>query len=401
MATPVRSLGSAIEGHDNGFNLVRLVCALLVVVFHGYQLNTLRAATDPATLWLQPVADLGGLAVAVFFLVSGIFITQSWMRDPHPGRYALRRVARIVPGLFVCLLATTVAACAFFSEQGPAGLLGTAPWRFIFGNTALHELRYIIPPEELRIPGVLAGQDLNGPLWTLYWEGRMYVMVALVGLSAALPLATWMRACALFLLLAANLFPEVAAGYVWEVRLWSMFLAGMLLQTVAGQLRVGLLQVGCALALLALNWTRFGALTPSPLTWFGIALAAGALALWVGGARVRHIGHIQRHDYSYGVYIYHWPVLLMLRAALPPLGALRLTLLAMAVTLALAALSWHFVEAPALGLARRWLRRRSPTAATPPAAAAALAGDAVLPWPSAASTGEAKKPHPAAEIDAD
>ncbi|MCS0606750.1 acyltransferase [Massilia solisilvae] len=392
MATPgVRSLGSAIEGHDNGFNLVRLVCALLVVVFHGYQLNTLRPATDPATLWLQPVTDLGGLAVAVFFLVSGIFITQSWMRDPHPGRYALRRAARIVPGLFACLLVTTVLACAFFSDHGPGTLLGAEPWRFIFGNTALHELRYIIPPEELRIPGVLAGQDLNGPLWTLYWEGRMYVMVALVGLSAALPLATWMRACALFLLLAANLFPEVAAGYVWEVRLWSMFLAGMLLQTVAAQLRVGALQVGCALALLALNWTRFGALTPSPLTWFGIALAAGALALWAGGARVRHIGHIQRHDYSYGVYIYHWPVLLMLRAVLPPLGALRLTLLAMAVTLALAALSWHLVEAPALRLARRWLGQHRRLIAAGPAPVSPPSGQADA----------AKKPQAAARIDAD
>jgi peptidoglycan/LPS O-acetylase OafA/YrhL len=358
MASPSpRTLAQAIDSHDNGFNLVRLVCALLVVVFHGYQLNTLRAATDPATSWLMPNTDLGGLAVGVFFLVSGIFITQSWMRDPHAGRYALRRVARIVPGLFACLLVTTVAAYAFFSERGLAGLLGAAPWRFIFGNTALHWLHYNIPPEELRIAGVLGGQDLNGPLWTLYWEGRMYVMVALVGLAAALPLRSWMRGCALFLLLAANLFPDVAGGYVWELRMWSLFLTGMLLQTLAPELRIGPAQVACALALAALNWTRWAALTPSPLTWFGIALAAGTLALWAGSARIPRIRHIQRHDYSYGIYIYHWPVLMMLRAALPPTGALRLTALAMVVTVVLAMLSWHFVEAPAQRVVRRWLRR--------------------------------------------
>ncbi|MGZ5200125.1 MAG: acyltransferase family protein [Telluria sp.] len=379
-----RTLGSAIETHANGFNLVRLVCALMVVVYHGYQFNTLRAAVDPVTGWLRPVADLGSLAVAVFFLISGIFVTQSWVRDPHIGRYALRRVARIVPGLFVCLLATTVAASIFFSDQGVAGLAASAPWRFIFGNTFLHELHYIIPPEELRIPGVLGGQDLNGPLWTLYWEGRMYVMLALVGLAAVLPMTTWLRACSLFLLLAANLFPDVAAGYVWEVRLWSMFLAGMLLQTLAPQLRVGPLQVACALALAALNWTRFAALTPHPLTWFGIALAAGAAALWIGSARVPGVKHVQRHDYSYGVYIYHWPVLLMLRAVLPPTGALRLTALAIVVTLLLAALSWHLVEAPALRLAHGWLRR-------------SRGG----PGGAAKSSDAAKKPHSAAEIDAD
>jgi peptidoglycan/LPS O-acetylase OafA/YrhL len=380
----VRTLGSAIQTHANGFNLVRLACALLVVVFHGYQLNTLRAAADPVTDWLRPVADLGGLAVAVFFLISGIFVTQSWTRDPHLGRYALRRVARIVPGLFVCLLATTVVAYAFFSDQGLAGLATSAPWRFIFGNTVLHELRYIIPPEELRIAGVLKGQDLNGPLWTLYWEGRMYVMLALVGLGAVLPMATWLRTCSLFLLVAANLFPDVAAGYVWELRLWSMFLAGMLLQTLAPQLRVGPVQVACALALAALNWTRFAALTPSPLTWFGIALAAGAAALWIGSARVPGIGHIQRHDYSYGVYIYHWPVILVLRTMLPPTGALRLTALAIVVTLVLAALSWHLAEAPVLRLVHGWLRRSRGAPAS-----AAKSSDA------------AKKPHSAAGIDAD
>jgi peptidoglycan/LPS O-acetylase OafA/YrhL len=379
----VRTLGNAIDDHANGFNLVRLVCASLVVVFHGYQLNTLRAAADPATALLQPVTDLGGLAVAVFFLVSGIFITQSWTRDPHLLRYAVRRIARIVPGLFVCLLATTAVAYAFFSDQGLGGLLGPAPWRFIFGNTALHELHYIIPPEELRIAGVLGGQDLNGPLWTLYWEGRMYVMVALLGLAAVLPTATWLRASALFLLLAANLFPEVAAGYVWEVRMWSMFLAGMLLQTLAPVLRVGPVQVACAFALAALNWTRFGALTPSPLSWFGVALAAGALALWAGTARVRGMRHIQRHDYSYGIYIYHWPVILMLRAALPPTGALRLTAAALVVTVLLAVASWHVVEAPVLRLARGWLRGKKGAGHNPK------------------SSDAAKKPHSTAGIDAD
>lgn len=364
MTTQARSLAHAIDSHDNGFNLVRLVCALLVVVYHGYQMNTLvPGAKDPATAFLAPVADLGALAVGVFFVISGMFITQSWMRDPHLARYALRRVARIVPGLFACLLITTVVAVLFFSARGAAGLLDPAPWRFVFGNTALHGLQYIIPPEELRVPWVLHGQDLNGPLWTLYWEGRMYVMVALIGLAAALPLRAWIRGCALFLLLAANLFPEVVGGYVWEVRMWSLFLVGMLLHTFSTELRIGARHVACALALAALNWTRSAALTPSPLTWFGIALVAVTLALWAGNARIPFTSHVRRHDYSFGIYIWHWPVLLMLREVLPPIGALRLTALALLVIVPLSMLSWHLVEAPAQRLARRWLRRGTPAPA--------------------------------------
>lgn len=352
-----RTLGNAIDSHDNGFNLVRLACALLVVVYHAFQLNPVQPRPDPVTALAAPVTDLGSIAVGIFFIISGMFITQSWMRDPHLLRFALRRVARIVPGLLVCLLVTTIPAVAFFSEQGWAGLLGPEPWRYILGSSVLHWLRYIIPPNELFIPGVLGGQHLNGPLWTLYWEGRMYVMVALVGLSAALPMRTWMRGAAIFLLLAANLFPSVLSGYIWEVRMWSLFLTGMLLQTLAPSLRIGLRHVAVAFALMALNWTRMLDQTDSGLTWFGLALAMGATAMWLGTARVEGMKHLRRHDYSYGIYIYHWPVLLMLRAALPPMDAPALLAAGLVVTVPLAMLSWHLVEAPAMGAVRRRLKR--------------------------------------------
>lgn len=355
-----RTLGQAIDSHENGFNLVRLVCALLVVVYHAFQLNTVRpGAPDPLSALLAPHADLGQVAVGVFFIISGIFITQSWMRDPQLLHFAVRRIARIVPGLFACLLASTVVAVAFFSEAGLAGMLDPAPWRYVLGNSVLHWLQYIIPPGELRIAGVLGGQDLNGPLWTLYWEGRMYVMVALIGMAAILPLRAWMRAAALFLLLAASLFPDVLSGYIWEVRMWSLFLAGMLLQTLAPNVRVSLAAVACTFALAALNWTRSAALTQSGLTWFGIALIMGALALWAGSARLERLAHVRRHDYSFGIYIYHWPVLMMLRTALPPLDAPALLAIGLLVIVPASMLSWHAVEAPALRAARRLLRRRA------------------------------------------
>ena len=352
-----RTLGHAIDSHENGFNLVRLLCALLVVVYHAFQLNPVAPRPDPISSFTAPHADLGSIAVGIFFTISGLFITQSWMRDPHLARFALRRVARIVPGLFVCLLATTVCAVSLYSTEGVAGMLRAEPWRYIGGASVLHWLQYNIPPQELRIAGVLAGQDLNGPLWTLYWEGRMYVMLALIGLAAMMPMRTWIRGAALFLLLAANLFPEVLSGFIWEVRMWSLFLTGMILYTLAPQLRIGLVHVLCALALAGLNWTRSLALSGHGLTWFGIALVMAACALWIGAARYDGMRHIRRHDYSFGIYIYHWPVLLMVRAAWPPMDALPLLGVAMLVITPLAMISWHLIEAPAQQLARRLLKR--------------------------------------------
>ena len=356
-----RTLAEAIGSRGNGFNLVRLLAALAVVVFHSYQLNTLGAdAADPLTRVLLPVLDLGSVAVGVFFMVSGVFITQSWMNDPHALRFAARRVARIVPGLLVCSLTTVVMAVVFFSGPGWAGLLDWAPWRYVLGNTVLHGLVYDIAPQELRLPGVLLGQDLNGPLWTLYWEGRMYVMVALMGLAAVVPLRQWMGWCGLFLLVAAQLLPAVLSGFVWEVRLWSLFLVGVLLQVGSNSIRVGPAVVVCAALLVAMNWTRNAALTPNGFTNFGVSLFFGALALWVGTAvrtNSRVMQHIGRHDYSYSVYIYHWPLILMLRAALPPMGPLALLATTLAVLAPIALCSWHWIEAPALARMRGLLAK--------------------------------------------
>jgi len=186
----------------------------------------------------------------------------------------------------------------------------------------------------------------------------MYVMVALLGAAAVLPMRLWFGVCAIFLLLAANLFPTVLSGYVWEVRLWSLFLVGVLLQAGGALVRVGPVHLVCAFIFVALNWTRNAALTPSGLTFFGVALFFGALALWVGALKTESstvVSHLGRHDYSFSVYIYHWPVILMLRSVLPPLGALSLLAVTLAVLAPIALCSWHVVEAPALRQMRRWL----------------------------------------------
>jgi len=374
-----RTLGAATETHDNGFNAVRLACALAVVVYHAYQMSPVAAGLDPLTSRLRPVTDVGALAVGIFFLISGMFVSQSWLRDPHLLRFTIRRVARIVPGLFVATLLCTVVAVAFFSDRGVAGLFDPAPWRYIFGNTVLHWLQYNIPPEELSIPGVLGGRNLNGVLWTLYWEGRMYVVLALVGMAAVLPMRQWLRGAAIFLLLATNLFPEVLSGYLWEVRLWSLFLTGVLLQTLAPQLRIGAVHVACALVLVGLNWTRSVAMTQHPLTWFGIALAVAALALWIGSARVRGLGHVQRHDYSYAVYIYHWPLLMMIGEVVPSATPHLALALCLVLLVPVSLLSWHWVEAPAMRAARRWLRRPAAVIPADSDAVSPTTRDAVIP----------------------
>lgn len=353
-----RSLAEAISQPQNGFNLLRLLAAYGVVVFHAWQLSPVRPGSpDPLTACLQPYMNVGELAVALFFLISGMFISQSFTHDPHWLRFSLRRLARLLPALWFCLLLSTICAVVFFSKQGWPGLLQYQTWNYIVSNGFVHFLQYGFSLEQLKIPGVLHSAELNGPLWTLYWEARMYVMVALIGMLAMLPLRIWFCAAALFLLFANHFLPDVLSGYVWEKQLWTMFLLGILLQTQSHHIRLSWLAVAAAIIWVALCYTRQMEMTKLGLTKFGIFFVMSVLVLRLGTLRWPMLRHIQTHDYSYSLYIWHWPLLLMLREVAPGFNAETYLLCASLLLMPICWFSWHYVEHPVLKKNREWLKR--------------------------------------------
>jgi peptidoglycan/LPS O-acetylase OafA/YrhL len=68
-------------------------------------------------------------------------------------------------------------------------------------------------------------------------------------------------------------------------------------------------------------------------------------------------------DYSYGAYIYAFPVQQTIVFLIYPLGGWLMFLLAMPATLALAIPSWHFIERPALQIKHRLTGTESPAGA--------------------------------------
>ncbi|MBQ1763654.1 MAG: acyltransferase, partial [Aquincola sp.] len=70
-------------------------------------------------------------------------------------------------------------------------------------------------------------------------------------------------------------------------------------------------------------------------------------------------------DYSYGVYIYAFPVQQAVTALQPQIGLGTHIAVSTLFTLVLAVLSWHAVEKPALAAARRWRSRRRAGTGTP------------------------------------
>ena len=330
----------AAERFDS-FDLLRAAGALLVLVSHSFALT---GRPEPAV----PGADtFGGLGVAIFFSISGYLIALSWQRDPRLGAFLVKRSLRIFPALAVVVLLSAFVLGPLVSRL-PAGEYLAAPeTRNYLRNIGL----YVTYP----LPGVFEGlphpRSVNGSLWTLPVEFTMYLVVALVGVVCRGRAWAYAAAFALFAALALAWLPGRSAPavvYAMDARYLAIFgtfyFAGASIAAfrLEGRLTAPLL----ALLLLALLATWWQPRLFTAVLW--IALPAAAVAVGRSGNRAS-AWLSARGDFSYGLYIYAFPVQQTLVMLWPDPPILPYIAAVFAATLALAAMSWHWIERPALG----------------------------------------------------
>lgn len=339
----------------NNFDLLRLLAALQVVLVHAGE----HFGADMT----QPFARVLGAfpGVTIFFVTSGFLIAGAWRRSPSVLDYALNRALRIYPALWVCFALSLAISLWLF--RAPLSGAELARW-----SVAQLSAGQFYNPEALRAYGV---GTLNGSLWTIPVELQFYavlpfVLVALdrvgwrtgvvVGLMLALALANrllvWTETGEQDL--AAKLYRVSLAPHLWA------FLCGVLAHRHSAWLVPLLRRHFVALLVLyavaAWAFGRLGLENDGNLINPLLVALLGSVA--IGFAHVplgRHGSPTRGHDLSYGLYLYHMPVVnVLLFLGVESLGrGLAVTL---AASFGAALLSWHLVERPALSLKRRTSR---------------------------------------------
>jgi peptidoglycan/LPS O-acetylase OafA/YrhL len=340
-------------GRDNNFNLLRIIAASAVLVSHAWPLALGQGAIEP--LYAATGYKLGTTAVTVFFTVSGFFITKSFENRASLYDFVISRVARIYPAFIIVLILTVLILGPIFSKLSLAAYFSDLrTWTYLPRNFMLVRLQY-------ELPGVFSANPfpgaINGSLWTLFKEVSCYALVVLAGATGF----TRPRA-----------FPTILAISVAATFLLPQSEGGDLLHAA------GTLGLPFALGAAAYVYRRY-----VPVHWalaLALALIAAVLkgaaaypamhavalsygALWIGFASIPGINAYNRlGDYSYGMYIYAFPVEQMLVASDLASSPIRLVVLSFPITLLFAILSWTWIEAPALAhrhrLAAYWRLRR-------------------------------------------
>ena len=352
-------MSAVIGGNDNNFNLIRVAAALAVLVCHSFFIGTGNLNKMP--LRLTHGLTLGSSSVDVFFVVSGLLVTRSIVNRDSAFEYVKARLLRIWPGLIVCvLLVAYTLGGAVTNDPLRDYLLSARTLDYVINSAAT---RYA---DSYVLPGVFtdnpAGASVNAPLWTLAVEVRMYAYLLAAWLVTRLALRWRRRALTAVIGLAlayyaARHFAAYQGGIEASTfRMPFMFFSGATAFLFASRVTLSWRVAAAALSLLL-----FSAFFPGPLFFVVYSVTLWYLVLWLAFTQLGPIGLYNKvGDYSYGLYIYAWPVQQAIIFAMPGLSVFGHSVLSICATLALAFASWHLVEKPAMRLKRTQLSAALP-----------------------------------------
>ena len=341
----------ASRGLPNNLDFLRLSLAILVIFSHSHPL-TLGPSGDglpePFVRMTHVQATGGTLAVDGFFILSGFLITQSALNSRGLLEFLSRRIRRIYPGFLACWL-----FCMFVVGPLAAGHFIHVTRGALFINAlravSLWEPSFPDAFKDNPIPFAV-----NGSLWTIKYEVMCYGLMALLYLMGLLrhrlvPLllfvVCWATMCGLYLGVIHVPVEEGIFGYLlvgrldeW-LRLGACYLAGAAFVLWRDRIPFSRgLGIAAAVALVAACFLP-------PLLRCLLPVAGTYALLFAGFSPVKPLTlAAKRGDFSYGVYLYAFPVQQLLQHFLPTLTAPMQFALALLPTFALAFLSWHLVE---------------------------------------------------------
>lgn len=368
------------SGHRNNFDFLRFTLATLVVFTHSYVVHSGVIDNEPLWRITNKQLGFGTLALNCFFLISGFLVTQSWNHSSSFFDFLKKRVLRIYPGfIVVCFM------CAFVFA--PLGLGIIRPIRYIVDYWSYIDVGYLTYTS-LKLGGIdglllpetfktlPCANDVNTSIWTIPYEFVCYLSVPVIALlrHRLIPLILFI------LVFASNIYHYKAYQYYnmegiiqpwyfprflyhrigedWQdpilnfEHFFGFFMAGVCFYTYRQHIprSIYLAVLSLVVMLAAAFWIRVFELAQ-------LIFGAYLVFYFVFSKRIK-IHHFAKYgDFSYGVYLYGWPIQqLVLLYIGSQIGVLGVFLIAMVFTLMAAYVSWHFVERPFLSLKKKKLK---------------------------------------------
>ena len=337
---------AAADSRPSGFDYMRLGLALSVVGLHFVTIDYGDSfANQFWNTWRRPI---GAIVLPMFFSLSGFLVAGSLFRSKTLFSFLGLRVIRIAPALAVEIL-----LCAFI--LGP--LLTTFSLSEYFSNRLFYMYFFnIIGHVQFLLPGIFASNPhpnvVNEQLWTIPWELRCYILIA--GMSLICVFRSRAFLVVFVLVFNAAIFsyyglrPPDGWVSVHGTILVESFLAGIVLFVFSDKLGHNRwCFAACLIATIALLLMPHGD--------YLVSLPAAYVTVYLGLLNPLRSTVVLSGDYSYGVYLYGFPI----QQAVAYVNNIHRSwyldaMFVLPLTLIVAIASWWLVEKPTLSL-RKYL----------------------------------------------
>ncbi|MCK7258099.1 acyltransferase [Enterobacter asburiae] len=316
----------------NNFDILRLALALTVMFFH------IGGLTGNEFLKLAP----GDLAVKCFFVISGYLISKSYLKNNNIYEYTKSRFLRIYPLYFACVTSCFFIGMLMYSSGAMAYLQDGAA-KYLVANLAF--LNFIQPD----LPGLFAdnlkNSAVNGSLWTIKIEVVFYISVPIIyGIFAkSFGKRTTVAAIALLSLISAIAIEIIVDKYGLSESLKNQLPSLMIFFMAGAALNFftpSFLNVKYLPLLIVALYFCDSHIIGKVIYPFVVAAFVYIIAFKTKPVSI----HDKIGDLSYGVYIFHYPVIQFMYQ----FGAYKNFYIGLISTITtvmiLAYMSWHLME---------------------------------------------------------
>jgi peptidoglycan/LPS O-acetylase OafA/YrhL len=332
---------------NNNFDFLRFLLAFIVVVGHTIALS---GKTELLVIKAYFNTDL---AVKGFFIISGFLITQSYISTKSLGLYFKKRARRLLPAYITVILISAVFFSFISTYTLPDYFKSTSLYKYLIANLLF--LNFIQPC----LPGVFENNimcSINGALWSLKVEVMFYLLVPFIVFFIS-------KTQRKYLFLAIIYILSLIYGLFMDYRYNS---TGNNIYNLIGHQLPGYMTffaAGIMLYYYKSIFERFRKYMILPAivifvieTFFRIEILkpfAFACILFYIAYNFKYLNNWGKYgDFSYGIYIYHFPIiqLLFLGGCFFKFNPWLMLLVVIVLTVICGILSWNVTE-------KRFLKR--------------------------------------------
>lgn len=336
-----------------GFGPLRIYLSFIVLFWHGFTVcDGLVDGIGSSAFQNQIINPLGRMVLPMFFGLSGFLVAGSAVRLGSLRVFLTFRILRLLPALLVEVTLSVLMLGMLFTSKS-LGTYFSDPLTYRYFGNMVGQLSFFLPGVFRHHPIPMV--NLN--LWTLVPEFYCYIIITIIFALGLFNKRKWLL---LGLLQAFVIFYLIQDQEAW----------------VFVPVNNPWLIVCCMMGCLAFVFAEYIPIHPV-LFWVSAALAYGFFystatvlpallctvycAIYLGMVKLPLVPLLERGDYSYGVYLYGFPITQAVWEWFPSFRhGLLIFGLSAPVTLLFAALSWHHVEKPALTLKRYFLPKKAP-----------------------------------------